>query len=69
MNRVSEVNQALRAGGIADRLVRGRGYYYFVGPNADCWYSQSVMVYRASDLSVERWLAEYRDLRDNPLNR
>lgn len=58
-NRVAEVNKALKARGAAERLARGRGYYYFREGSAAGWYSQSVCVYRASDLSVERWLEEY----------
>jgi len=58
-SRVAEVNKALKARGAAERLVRGRGYYYFCEGSAAGWYSQSVYVYRAADLSVERWLEEY----------
>lgn len=58
-NRVAEVNRALKARGVPERLQRGAGYYYFREGNALGWYSSSVYVYRASDLSVERWLEEY----------
>ena len=65
MNRVAEVNRELKKSGSADKLVRGRGYYYFVGPSADTWHSSSVGVYRASDLTVERWMAEYESLKND----
>ena len=63
MNVVAKVNAALRARGRLERLVRGRGYYYFHGGNACNWPSASVWVYRASDLTVERWLEEFDQLR------
>lgn len=58
-NRVAEVNKALRARGAEEKLTRGRGYYYFRDGTAAGWYSTSVYVYSASDLSVEDWLAKY----------
>lgn len=57
-NRVAEVNRALKVRGELPRLRAGRGYYYFDGP-ALAWPSSSVYVYRAIDLSVDRWLEEY----------
>ncbi len=61
-NRVAEVNAALKQMGVAERLRAGRGYYYFDGP-ASAWYSSSVYVYRASELSVARWLEEHAELK------
>ena len=59
MNRVAEVNRALKARGLPERLTRGRGYYYFREGSTAGWYSSSVYVCHASNLSVERWLQEY----------
>ncbi len=61
-NRVTEVNRELKKLGIPDKLRRGHGYYYFTGPNADNWATQSVNTFRADSLTVERWIAEYREL-------
>lgn len=61
-NRVAEVNRALKAKGVKEKLTRGRGYYYFRDGNSADWRSASVMIYRASDLSVERWLGEWESL-------
>jgi hypothetical protein len=61
-NRVASVNRALKHMGVEERLVRGRGYYYFAGGNAAAWPSSSVYVYRAEELSVGRWIAEYHEL-------
>lgn len=55
-NRVAEVNKAVRALGREEKLTRGAGYYYFRDGTAAGWYSSSEYVYRASDLSVERWV-------------
>ena len=63
MNRVAEVNKALRARGAEERLARGAGYYYFRLGNAAAWPEQSVMVFRADAFSVEQWLVEYDRMR------
>lgn len=55
-NRVAEVNRYLRSLGRTERLVRGAGYYYFTGGNGLGW--PSVMIFRASDLSIEQWKHE-----------
>jgi hypothetical protein len=38
------VNKILKARGHAERLVRGRGYYYFIDGDASGWFSSSVPV-------------------------
>lgn len=58
-NRVAEVNRAIKARGREEKLTRGRGYYYFREGTAAGWYSHSVYVYSASDLSVEQWMKEF----------
>jgi len=67
MNRVAEVNRELRLRGISEKLVRGNGYYYFVGGDAANWYSSSVLVYRASDVSVQYFLDAWSELSGKPL--
>jgi hypothetical protein len=64
-NRVAEVNAALKARGETAKLRRGHGYYYFDGADTAGWYTSSVAVYRASDASVEFWLAQFDYLRAN----
>jgi hypothetical protein len=59
MNRVAEVNRELKALGYAERLRKGRGYYYFVEGEAMNWFTSSVPVCHAENLSVDRWLQEY----------
>ena len=36
------VNKILKARGHQERLVRGRGYYYFIDGNASSWFSSSI---------------------------
>lgn len=62
-NRVVEVNSALAALGVAERLRAGRGYYYFAGGNAAIWPSSSVYVYRSDEMTVEEWIREFEALR------
>jgi len=63
VNRVVEVNRALKARGVEERLKRGKGYYYFIHGEAHTWYTSSVPVCHASSLSVAQWLAEYDQLK------
>jgi hypothetical protein len=69
INRVAEVNRELRQRGIAERLTRGNGYYYFRDGDSTSWPATSVYVNRAADLSIERWLGEYEDLSGRKLDR
>lgn len=56
---VATVNAALKARGVAERLCKGNGYFYFVEGNASDWYTSSVSVFRASELTLEQWIKEY----------
>jgi hypothetical protein len=42
MTTPAAVNKVLRQRGHAERLVRGRGYYYFIDGDAFSWFSQSI---------------------------
>ena len=55
---LKQINDALRAAGHEEELVRGRGYFYFAGGDAAIWPSSGVYVYRLSELTLEQWLAE-----------
>ena len=56
------VNHALATQGHAERLVQGRGYWYFAEGATPCWPASSVYVPRLTDLSLDEWLAEHRAL-------
>lgn len=58
---LAAVNKALAAAGIDAELVKGRGYFYFVGSDMDYADEQGVYgVFRLSDLSVTQWVEEAR---------
>lgn len=56
------INAMLSAAGIADRLYKGRGYFYFNGPAADRWAQQGVYVNRLWHLTLGGWMSAYREL-------
>jgi hypothetical protein len=53
------VNAELKKLGVAEKLVKGRGYYYFTEGNTSSWSEDSVYVYHISHLPLATWLAEY----------
>jgi hypothetical protein len=59
----ADVNKVLKQRGHNERLVRGRGYYYFVDGDAFSWFSSSVEV---------MWLIgtpeKFADMRDELAN-
>lgn len=57
------VNKALAARGAAERLIKGKGYYYFWEGSAPEWQASSVPVAHISQLSLDEWLAEYESLK------
>ena len=59
---LATVNKYLRSKGVKEKVVRGRGYYYFIDGNAYDWPSQSVYVYRASDISLGDWYDHWKEL-------
>lgn len=62
MIRLSAINRALKELGIKMELVKGEGYFYFVGEDCDDRESTSVMVYRLNQLTKEQWIEEARSL-------
>jgi hypothetical protein len=55
---INKVNQALKDQKITAELVRGDGYFYFVGDSLDISKSSSVYVYHLNSLTVEDWVEE-----------
>lgn len=43
-------------------LVKGDGYFYFVGKSVELNYSTSVMVNSLNQLTLDQWLIELTDL-------
>ena len=62
---IATVNKMLKAKGVKERLVKGKGYYYFDLGNSYSWYTSSVSVYRINELTLQRWWEEYNDLKND----
>lgn len=56
------INKALKAAGHAERLYKGKDYYYFADGDAHKWPSSSVCVYHIDSMTIEEWIAERNDL-------
>ena len=55
---IPSVNRALKEAGIHGELVRGKGYFYFVGDSFYWSAGTSVWVFRVTDLSIDQWIEE-----------
>lgn len=60
---IRAVNQRLAAAGHAERLVKGKGYFYFADGDAYSWPATAVYVFRVSDLTVGGWIDEHARLK------
>lgn len=61
----SQVTRALEKAGFKAELVRGDGYWYFFGDDAESLTEQGVYgVYRIGELSVERWVEEFKSRKE-----
>lgn len=49
-------------------IVQGGGYVYFSGTGTERWCKSSVYTNRISDLTVERWLVEFEELKNDREN-
>jgi hypothetical protein len=54
---LNKINCELAKRGHDERLVRGKGYFYFVGGNAASWQSSGVYTYHLNGFTLEQWLA------------
>jgi hypothetical protein len=60
-NSLKQVNAAILNSGMPEiKLVKGEGYFYFVGMNADD-RKPSVYVNTLRGMTVEEWIAEARE--------
>jgi hypothetical protein len=57
------VNAALAGAGHAERLVKGRDYWYFAEGDTPRWPVTMVCVYHLNALSLDEWLEEHADLK------
>lgn len=59
---LNNINLELSRQGIKAELVKGNGYFYFIGDDVELAEEQGVYgVYRLSDLSVDQWIQEAKD--------
>ena len=59
---IRSVNKALKEAGINGELVRGEGYFYFVGESFYYSSGTSVYVFRVTNLTIEQWVQEALDM-------
>ncbi len=64
---LKNINAALKAKGYKDELFKGYGYFYFMGDDAMNWNSGSVMTPHLTSMSVEEWVQEYEEMKNNHL--
>ena len=65
---VAAVNAELKRLGCAERLRRGRGYYYFHGGDAAGWYASAVYVNDIRATHLGFWIGEFNNLRADARN-
>ncbi len=58
---IKSINRAILDAGLNAEIVRGVGYFYFVGDDVDLRKESSVYVYRLNELSIEEWVEEARE--------
>jgi len=57
------IDNAIKKLGIEAEIFKGNGYFYFVGKSMDFAKQQGIYgVYRFSDLSLDRWVEECKEL-------
>jgi hypothetical protein len=57
------VNDELAKRGYSARLVKARGYFYFVGGEADKWLDKTVSVPNVSSFGLPEWIADFERLK------
>jgi hypothetical protein len=60
---LKSVNEELARTGHNVELVKGGGYFFFRGGEADEWIDRAVRVLTISSLTLEQWVGEYNRLK------
>lgn len=60
---LAKINAELARRGIAERLARGEGFFYFYGGDCASWSKTVVWVKHLKDRSIEMWVIEYYSLK------
>ena len=58
MPTLRQINDAIRDRGFRAVLMKGRGYFYFSGPDVELAPSTSVWAYQLNELTLSQWMAE-----------
>jgi hypothetical protein len=61
---LKKVNREIAKRGGKEILVNGGGYFYFAEGEADFWFADSIYTMYLNDYSLEEWIQEWQDRRD-----
>ena len=60
--KIRTINHAIKDAGLRMELIKGRGYFYFIGPDVNP-HAEGVYVFTLNQLSVSQWVQEARERR------
>lgn len=61
---INNINKELKRLGHKEEIVRGEGYFYFIGGGAHCWSEgSSVLTCQLTSFSVARWIEIFEDMK------
>ena len=60
--RLSTVNAEIQRQGFDAELVKGEGYFYFLGPDVERAYSTMVNVTRLNQISLDQWMIRFHEI-------
>ena len=63
MITLKTVNKVLQEKHPNNELVKGNGYFYFAGVDADKWYSSTVDILRINDQTLEQWIEDFETMK------
>lgn len=64
--QINTLNNHFEANGISEKLVKGKGYFYFVGGDAERWHTAAVNVYKLNQLDIKGWFDAWSELSGKP---
>lgn len=62
MTTVKKVNAELQKRGLLEKLVKGKGYYYFTGGDSHTWKTSGVYVSSVNQMTLSEWVEERNHL-------
>jgi hypothetical protein len=67
--QLRSVNKTLEEMGRKGELVKGDGYFYFIGDAVEYAESTSVFVFKLNDLTMLEWVKEFDTIAENSRQR